>query len=145
MPKRLQRRRVAGWRLPPGAKIVDRTSHFGNPFTVADAAAEGLTYPQLAVVELHADWLEGDGPDVYTVGALRFSRSWVLSHVRELRGLDLVCPCPPGEPCHADNLLALANRPPRRPVPRGTGPKPYEWPAVCDAPVADLTLQGGLL
>lgn len=28
----------------------------------------------------------------------------------ELRGRDLACWCPPGEPCHADLLLDLANR-----------------------------------
>lgn len=33
-PKRIQRRRVKGWRLPPGAKIVDRSSRWGNPFAV---------------------------------------------------------------------------------------------------------------
>jgi hypothetical protein len=29
---------------------------------------------------------------------------------RELRGRDLACYCPLGEPCHADVLLELANR-----------------------------------
>lgn len=33
-PRRIQRRRVKGWRLPPGAKIVDRSSRWGNPFAV---------------------------------------------------------------------------------------------------------------
>jgi hypothetical protein len=28
---------------------------------------------------------------------------------RELRGKDLACWCKPGEPCHADVLLELAN------------------------------------
>lgn len=31
--------------------------------------------------------------------------------VRELRGKNLACWCKPGEPCHADVLLELANRP----------------------------------
>lgn len=145
MPERLQRRRVRGWRLPPGAKIVDRTSHFGNPFTIADAVAEGLTYPQLAVVELHADWLDGEGPDVYVVGSRRFDRNWVLNHLHELRGRDLVCPCEPGTPCHADTLIALSNRPARQPRDHGAGPKPYAWPAEGYTPVADLRIKGGVL
>lgn len=145
MPERLQRRRVRGWRLPPGARIVDRTTRFGNPFTVADAAAEGFEDPQFAVVEWHADWLAGDGPDEYTVGARRLSRSWVLEHLRELRGLDLACPCAPGDPCHADTLLTLANKPPRRPRPRGAGPKPYEWPVGLDLYITDLRVKGGVL
>jgi hypothetical protein len=28
---------------------------------------------------------------------------------RELRGKDLACYCPEGEPCHADVLLEIAN------------------------------------
>lgn len=31
--------------------------------------------------------------------------------IRELRGKNLACWCKPGDPCHADVLLALANRP----------------------------------
>ena len=34
MPERIQRRRVAGWRKPPGAIYVGRGSRWGNPFTV---------------------------------------------------------------------------------------------------------------
>lgn len=146
MPKRIQRKRTKGWRLPENAVIVDRTSRYwGNPFTVADAAAEGLPYPQLAVVELHADWLEGDGPDFYVVKGRRFDRNWVLNHLHELRGRDLACPCPPGTPCHADTLLAWANRPARKPKPHGVGPKPYAWPVLCHLPIADLPLRGGAL
>jgi hypothetical protein len=33
-PVRVRRRRVAGWRKSAGAVIVDRTSRWGNPFTV---------------------------------------------------------------------------------------------------------------
>jgi hypothetical protein len=29
---------------------------------------------------------------------------------RELRGRDLYCFCKPGEPCHADVLIEVANR-----------------------------------
>lgn len=145
MPQRLQRRRVRGWRLPPGAKIVDRTSRYGNPFTIADAEAEGFAYPQLAVVELHAAWLDGEGDDVYVVRGRRFDRGWVLNHLYELRGRDLACPCEPGTPCHADSLIALANRPARKPQDHGTGPKPYAWPDRCFTPIADLRLIGGVL
>lgn len=124
---------------------MDRTSHFGNPFTVADATAEGLTYPQLAVVELHAAWLDGDGPDVYVVKNRRFDRNWVLNHLHLLRGRDLVCPCEPGTPCHADNLIVRANRPARVPMDHGAGPKPYAWPVEDFTPIADLRVRGAVL
>lgn len=145
MPERIQRRRTRGWRLPPGARIVDRTTRFGNPFPVTDAAAAGVENPHLTVVEWHAEWLAGDGPDVFTAGARRFSRSWVLSHLHELRGLDLACPCPLGTPCHADTLLTLANMPLRRPRLHGAGPKPYEWPRLPTTYVADVHVKGGVL
>lgn len=145
MPERLQRQRVRGWRLPPGARIVDRTTRYGNPFTVADAAAEGHEYPQLAVVEFHAGWLLGDGPDLYIVNGRRFARSWVLNSLHELRGRDLACFCGPEDPCHADTLLVLANRPARKPIPHGAGPKPYGFPERCHLPAADLRVRGGVL
>jgi hypothetical protein len=71
----------------------------------------------------------------------------------ELGGWDLACWCQlpaPGEPdlCHAAITLHAANpsrRVPRVPVPRGIGPKPYEWPAICDAPVTNLPVRGGVL
>lgn len=34
MPERIQLRRQRGWRIPPGAVIVDRRTEFGNPFPV---------------------------------------------------------------------------------------------------------------
>lgn len=36
MPKRIQLSHQKGWRMPPGAKKVDRTSQWGNPFKVGD-------------------------------------------------------------------------------------------------------------
>lgn len=144
-PRRIQRRRVKGWRLPEGARIVDRTSRFGNPFTVVDATAEGYTAPQWVCVELHAEWLDGEGPAVYVVKGRRFDRNWVLNHLHELRGRDLACPCPPGTPCHADTLIAWANRPSRQPRNHGAGPKPYAWPVLRQMPTADVTPIGELL
>ncbi|ETX26587.1 DUF4326 domain-containing protein [Roseivivax isoporae] len=40
---------------------------------------------------------------------------WACSYsaeiIRELRGKDLACWCPLDQPCHADVLLEIANRP----------------------------------
>jgi hypothetical protein len=32
MPKRIQRRRTKGWRLPPNTVIVSRPTKWGNPY-----------------------------------------------------------------------------------------------------------------
>jgi hypothetical protein len=36
MPKRIQRRRIAGWRMPEGAVYVGRPTRWGNPFAYHD-------------------------------------------------------------------------------------------------------------
>lgn len=38
-PKRIQRKRTKGWRMPPGAVYVGRPGPFGNPFTIKGAEA----------------------------------------------------------------------------------------------------------
>ena len=35
-PTRIQRKREKGWRLPDGARCVDRTSRWGNPYRVGE-------------------------------------------------------------------------------------------------------------
>jgi hypothetical protein len=61
-------------------------------------------------VELFRRWLLRD-PRVPLSG---FNRERVppsvLNVVAELAGKDLVCWCKPGQPCHADVLLEIANR-----------------------------------
>lgn len=118
-PHRVQRRRTRGWRLPPNTVVVDRTSRWGNPFTVADAIEADYERPRQAVVAAFAGWLTGDTPghqDVYEVNGRGFDRRWMREHLPELAGRNLCCPCPPDQPCHADVLLRLAN-PDRTEVP----------------------------
>lgn len=118
MPARIQRKRTPGWKLPPGAVIVDRTSRFGNPFRVADATDAEYSNPRRAVVAFYRAWLNGspDLQDVYVVGGRTYDRRRVLADLPLLRGRDLACPCPPPEPgepdhCHGTVLLDLANSP----------------------------------
>jgi hypothetical protein len=113
-PRRIQRKRTAGWRLPENTVIVDRTTRFGNPFTVADAIEAGHTNPERAVVSHYTAWLDDTGthyPDVIHTGKRSFDRRWVLANLHLLRGKDLCCPCKVGQPCHADDLLIRANSP----------------------------------
>lgn len=86
-PKRIQLRRVKGWRMPPNTAKVDRSSKFGNPYRSPDAA--------FAVV-------------LFRRYALR-SKSYVAAVKRDLAGKNLACWCRPGAPCHADVLLEIAN------------------------------------
>jgi hypothetical protein len=88
MPERVQRKRRKGWRMPEGAIYVGRGSKWGNPYRVGTC----LIPDARAAVEAFA---------------ANFPISLDLS---ELRGHDLACWCPLDQPCHADVLLALANR-----------------------------------
>jgi hypothetical protein len=90
MPRRLQRTRRKGARLPPDAVVVTRPTRWGNPHPLALGRRE-------AVDRYRADLLAGRLP--VTVDDVR----------RELRGRDLACYCPLDEPCHADVLLEVAN------------------------------------
>jgi len=93
-PQRIQLRRVKGWRLPDGAVIVARPGRYGNPHKVQpygeNTAAE-------AVALYERDLLAGQL--AVTVADVR----------QALAGKDLACWCPPGQPCHADVLLRIAN------------------------------------
>lgn len=113
MPQRLQLRRTKGWRLPPGAVVVSRPTRWGNPFDWREAQDEwggSDAEAKAAVVSIYRDWLTMTEPERFDV-ELRSRRVAILANLRDLRGKDLACWCAPGQPCHADVLLELANAP----------------------------------
>jgi len=96
-PTRIQRKRSAGWRMPAEAVYVGRPTRWGNPFSLAEVAAEGLPTAAAIVVEQYREYLAANP-------------ALVAQAVAELRGKDLACWCKVGAPCHADVLLELANQ-----------------------------------
>ena len=102
MPERIQLRRTKGWRKPPSAVTVARPSKWGNPWRIGghvtvDIAVDRFREDLLAAIE--DPW--GSSHDI----EFRI----MAESIDELVGKDLACWCPPGQPCHADVLLALAN------------------------------------
>ncbi len=95
-PKGVQLRRVRGYRKPPGAVVVTRRGHFGNPFRVGDPGVPD----NATAVRLFEDWLLHSDDD---------RARWMREHLDRLRGRDLACSCKLGSPCHRDVLLRLAN------------------------------------
>ena len=87
---------------------VARPTKWGNPF-VGDATA---------AVEAYRQWLTGRcqvsvGPD-QPIRRMAFIPGYELpkriaASLPSLAGKNLACWCRPGEPCHADVLLELAN------------------------------------
>ena len=106
-PRRIQRQRTKGWRMPPNAVYVGRPSRWGNPWTIEGAKPKSAGFT---------------GSDVYLApfAVAMFRRGMlaavpackpILAALPELRGRNLVCWCRLDQPCHADVLLEMANAP----------------------------------
>lgn len=116
-PVRLRLSRAKGFQLRilslfangKEAVSVARPAKWGNPFRIGWIRATGSGL----------DYREEQIPDAET--AVRFFREMIEESDRnypsnaeiraQLRGKNLACWCKPGEPCHADVLLDIANRP----------------------------------
>ncbi|MFC3180496.1 DUF4326 domain-containing protein [Cypionkella sinensis] len=135
-PRRITLFRTKGWRKPEGAIIVSRGKGriYGNPWLVGNPG--GLEAPstwynldaplsQAEAVVLYGLWLTGSDvwqlrmPDqaMFTeIGKRDLTdhfygrRQLILANFETLRGHDLCCWCKPGQPCHADVLLEMANK-----------------------------------
>lgn len=129
-PQRIQLSRRKGWRMPENTVKVDRTNRtFGNPFRIGGYFRIGDINPKAA---FRMDWMERciwkpeDIDDALATGftliedaatAVDFYRRLCATGtpsanmLENLRGKNLACWCKPGDPCHADVLLELANRP----------------------------------
>lgn len=117
-PKRIQRKRTKGWRMPEGTVSVTRPGPFGNPFLVQECREAGFvgTDEEIAhrCVEAFRAWIDSpywrtnwDGEESER------ARARILRRLSELRGKDLACWCDLDQPCHADVLLELANAEPQ--------------------------------
>ena len=132
-PRRIQRRRLKGWRAPADAVYVGRGSKWGNPCTqVRYPALDGSEWEResrlgKASGQWHGFW-HPDGTvtshlvkDATREQAVEMFRRWLeqrpdlAAAARELlAGRDLMCWCPlvDGDgapvPCHADVLLRVA-------------------------------------
>jgi hypothetical protein len=109
MPERIQRSRAKGWRMPPNTVYVGRGTRWGNPCRIGDTMFMGTKY----TLEGEAVIRPATAEDVLIYFrervvpiALKHNPDWLAP----LRGKNLACWCPAGQPCHADILLELANR-----------------------------------
>ena len=108
MPKRIQLRRTKGWRMPPNTVSVARPNKWGNPFRVNVDFHDVFWAPDNeSAVRMFRRWLCLPGYSCL----LPDRRQWIRSNLCELRGKNLACWCRLSDPCHADVLLELANRP----------------------------------
>lgn len=102
-PRRIQRSRAKGWRLPENTVCVCRPSQWGNPFVVG---RPGGVYTAKVMNRRHAMQL---------FRSVAFDNEKLVAAAKEhLRGKNLACWCPLPEPyehdeCHAAVLLEIAN------------------------------------
>lgn len=117
-PRRIQRKREKGWRMPPNTVYVGRGSKWGNPYPVGmhlwfleqiKPETESLTAEQSIMWFKRYLCLEpfprADLPSAFyprTVPTVEMCQ-------KELKGKNLACWCKEGDVCHADVLLELAN------------------------------------
>lgn len=123
MAERIQLSRRAGFKLGPHQRSVARPHYFGNPYTAGDVylVGSGLPFPVPSARTWEGPCGAGDTdlravrcPDAAT--AVEWFRAWARlalepDKIEWLRGKDLACWCKPGDPCHADVLLEIANAP----------------------------------
>lgn len=121
MPARIQRRRIAGWRAPEGAKYVGRGTPYGNPYRVvrdgrlwivrvdpADGVTGRTVGDYASQIEARKVAVEQFRAMFRTPGGAEQAEYFA----RMLHGRDLMCWCALPEPgetdwCHASVLLEL--------------------------------------
>ncbi len=89
--KRIQRKRIKGWRMPPNTVYVGRPSKWGNPYITGK---DGAIKEVLTKYEWYIKGLLIACPSLFN----------------KLQGKDLACWCPLDKPCHADVLLKFLNK-----------------------------------
>lgn len=121
-PRRIQLSRKKGWRKPPVTVNVARPGRWGNPFRIGQCY---IVFDKLGW-GMPTDRKPGDLPGVSTARVVRIEdraqavamhAAWMRSclasanppDLSQLRDQHLACWCPLDQPCHADNLLELAN------------------------------------
>jgi Domain of unknown function (DUF4326) len=86
--RRVQLKRVKGWRMPLNTLKVDRTTRWGN-HAAARVGASGAEAVQIFIA-----WVEQEATE-----------EWKQAASESLRDKQLACWCKIGEPCHADYLM----------------------------------------
>ena len=103
-PKRIQRSRAKGWKMPANAIYVGRPTVWGNPYVVGSELMNGETLTAEKAVALYEQHLA----DNFSERDIRHC----------LHDKDLACWCTLDQPCHADVLLRIATSRPKYPAAR---------------------------
>lgn len=112
MPKRIQRKRTKGWKMPENTVYVGRPTKWGNPFKVSNGDCDhpdcGPKSHPLITAQKAVDAFRNNLPGILKV--ISRQKRFSGDPLAELRGKNLACFCPLNQPCHADVLLEIANK-----------------------------------
>lgn len=121
-PKRIQRKRTRGWKMPANTIYVGRPTKWGNPFTLEIGRDKAIRLYKLWMTrKLTPASMKGIIETLLQKQGLAIFKLQIAGavlakyHIKELRDKNLACWCKLGDPCHADILLELANRPEVKP------------------------------
>jgi hypothetical protein len=112
MPKRIQRKRTKGWRMPPDTVSVTRPGPYGNPYTIKGAREAGYRGTDAELAQLCVDMFRADWKRA--IECAKRDRTPYMPfgkpiYLGPLKGKNLACWCGPSQPCHATVLIELAN------------------------------------
>jgi hypothetical protein len=99
-PTRVQLSRQKGWRMPPGAVKVDRSTRWGNPYSIGAPGPGGREAPD-------AEGAVGFFRMMLRDPEMRAEAGYPAD-LSPLRNKDLACWCA-GPWCHADVLIEVVN------------------------------------
>lgn len=110
MPKRIQRKRIKGWRMPPNTVYIGRGSRWGNSYVVGkDGTPEECSRKYMEDLLPYSH----HGPRS-TLTDFHISVANLEEIELVLAGKNVACWCGPNDLCHGDELLKLANQPERK-------------------------------
>jgi Domain of unknown function (DUF4326) len=112
-PSRIQRKRAKGWKMPPNTVYVGRPTKWGNAFRLGDQLGydhQRATTSQRVIISVASPRYLMTNQDLVDAYRRTLASDIEQQAPIELKGKNLACWCPLGQPCHADILLELANR-----------------------------------
>ena len=77
IPKRIQRKRTAGWKMPENTIYVGRPSKWGNPFEVGGSI---LDIPYVVLKHTPMSEQEIEAGIITQTLAVRFYQTWLTRH-----------------------------------------------------------------
>jgi len=107
--KRVQRKRVKGYKTPENTKYVGRPTKWGNPFRVEELGAKEAVKRYRECV-LNNTMCYAYISEEIEANKQFYRFKWISENLQELSGMDLSCFCSLDYPCHADALIELIEK-----------------------------------